>query len=77
MYFSIGMDTEMVAASLEVAHEQVISKLPTYPTHMPIGWRFMDKFIQLPISIPPVYDMQNYIHYLFSINQTKTISFYQ
>jgi hypothetical protein len=51
--FVIGMDAEMVAAALEVAHEKVIKKLPSYYAHMPIGWRFMDKFIQLPIIIPP------------------------
>jgi hypothetical protein len=47
------MDAEMVAAALEVAHEQVIKKLPSYYAQMPIGWRFKDKFIQLPIIIPP------------------------
>ncbi len=51
--FILGIDTEMVAAALEVDHKEVISKLPSYPTHMPIGWRFMDKFIQLPIIITP------------------------
>jgi hypothetical protein len=56
----------MVAASLEVAHEKVIEKLPTYPTHTPIGWRFMDKFIQLPVIIPPVTNMETYIQSLFS-----------
>jgi hypothetical protein len=43
----------MVAAALEVAHAEVISKLPEYSTHTPIGWKFMDKFVQLPIVIPP------------------------
>jgi tetratricopeptide (TPR) repeat protein len=52
--FVIGMDAEMVAASLESAHSETISKLPEYSTHTPIGWRFMDKFIQLPILLPPI-----------------------
>jgi tetratricopeptide (TPR) repeat protein len=52
--FVIGMDAEMVAASLESAHAETISKLPEYSTHIPIGWRFMDKFIQLPIVLPPI-----------------------
>ncbi len=45
--FIIGMDAEMVAAALEVAHKDVISNLPTYSMDIPIGWRFMDKFVQL------------------------------
>lgn len=51
--FIIGMDAEMVSAALEVAHEKVMSKLPSYASHTPLGWRFMDKFVQLPIIIPP------------------------
>jgi hypothetical protein len=51
--FIIGMDAEMVAAALEAAHKDVISNLSSYSDHMPIGWRFMDKFVQLPIIIPP------------------------
>jgi hypothetical protein len=66
--FVMGMDAEMVAAALEVAHKDVISKLAKYSTQTPIGWRFMDKFVQLPIIIPPVSDMTNYLGSLYSVN---------
>lgn len=51
--FVMGMDSEMVAASLDVAHKDVISALPQ-DARTPVGWRFMDKFVQLPFVIPPV-----------------------
>jgi hypothetical protein len=51
--FVIAMDAEMVAAALEVAQSQIISKLPKYSSHSSVGWKFMDKFVQLPIMLPP------------------------
>jgi hypothetical protein len=65
--FILGMDTDMAAAAaaLEVAHSDVISKLPKYTLQTPLGWRFMDKFVQLPIVIPPVSDMSQYVRSLF------------
>jgi len=51
--FIIGMDPQMVAAALEKAHEDVRKQLPRYERAVPLGWRFMDKFIQLPFTIPP------------------------
>jgi KAP family P-loop domain len=53
--FVMGMDSEMVAASLDVAHKDVIGSLPK-DAKIPVGWRFMDKFVQLPFVIPPVGD---------------------
>jgi KAP family P-loop domain/Pentapeptide repeats (8 copies)/Pentapeptide repeats (9 copies) len=50
--FVIGMDAEMVAAALEESYSKVIAKLPRYPSHLATGWRFMDKFVQLPFVIP-------------------------
>jgi KAP family P-loop domain len=50
--FVLGIDPEMVAAALEKAHSEVISKLQNYATRTPIGWKFMDKFVQLPFVIP-------------------------
>jgi KAP family P-loop domain len=68
--FVIGMDAEMVAAALEVAHSDVILKLPKYSRYMPIGWRFMDKFVQLPIVIPPIgSELQKYVDSLFIIDK--------
>ncbi|MDQ6829041.1 MAG: KAP family NTPase, partial [Gemmatimonadota bacterium] len=51
--FVIGMDTEMVAAALQSAHKEMIDCLPS-DAGIPIGWRFMDKFVQLPFLIPPI-----------------------
>ncbi|OYY90800.1 MAG: hypothetical protein B7Y45_06335 [Sphingomonas sp. 28-66-16] len=51
--FVIGMDPQMVAAALEKAHEDVREKLPSYERAVPLGWRFMDKFVQLPFTLPP------------------------
>ena len=51
--FVIGIDPQMIAAALEEAHAQVREQLPRYERTVPLGWRFMDKFIQLPFTIPP------------------------
>jgi hypothetical protein len=53
--FVLGMDAEMVAAALQAAHAAMIACLPT-DAAIPVGWRFMDKFVQLPFVIPPVGD---------------------
>lgn len=53
-FFILGMDTEVVAAALEEAHKDVIKHLPSYASRTPVGWRFMDKFVQLPFTIPPL-----------------------
>ncbi|MCY1078632.1 KAP family P-loop NTPase fold protein [Archangium lansingense] len=49
--FVLGMDTEMVAAALQAAHKDMIANLPS-DIGIPVGWRFMDKFVQLPFLIP-------------------------
>jgi hypothetical protein len=66
--FVIGMDPEMVGAALEAHHSEVISKLPKYSASTPIGWRFMDKFVQLPVVIPPSIqsDVKHYIKNLLT-----------
>lgn len=50
--FVLGVDAEMVAAALQAAHAQLTEQLPP-GSDAPLGWRFMDKFIQLPFVIPP------------------------
>ena len=52
-YFILGMDTEIVAAALEASHKDVIENLPKYSTRRNVGWKFMDKFVQLPVVLPP------------------------
>ena len=51
--FIIGMDPQMVSAALDTAHGDIAEHIPGYDRQTPIGWRFMDKFVQLPFTIPP------------------------
>lgn len=64
--FVIGMDPQMVAAALEKAHEDVRQKLPSYERAVPLGWRFMDKFVQLPFTVPRSEkgDLESYVDWL-------------
>jgi hypothetical protein len=55
--FVLGMDAEMVAAALQAAHKDMIACLPS-DAGIPVGWRFMDKFVQLPFLIPPAEEQQ-------------------
>ncbi|MFM0398192.1 KAP family P-loop NTPase fold protein [Paraburkholderia aspalathi] len=57
--FVVGMDTEMVAAALQAAHKDLTANLPE-DTAAPLGWRFMDKFVQLPFVLPPVSGPSNH-----------------
>ncbi len=66
--FIIGMDPQMVSAALEKAHKEIVDQLPRYDLKTPLGWRFMDKFIQLPFTIPPpdsthLAEYRNYLLY--------------
>jgi hypothetical protein len=64
--FVIGLDAEVVAASMEVVHEQIIGKLDDRRGEL--GWRFMDKFVQLPFVMPRLHPQQReaYLRGLFS-----------
>jgi hypothetical protein len=55
------MDPQMIAAALEKAHEEIRERLPTYERSVPLGWRFMDKFVQLPFTIPPQANLNEYL----------------
>ncbi|MDZ5436326.1 P-loop NTPase fold protein [Pseudomonas fluorescens] len=70
--FVIGMDPQMVAAALEKAHKDVREQLPRYERAVPLGWRFMDKFIQLPFTIPPSNPDQfkGYVDWLVGSSET-------
>jgi hypothetical protein len=59
--FILGMDTEMVAAALQAAHKDMIEQLPA-DAGIPVGWKFMDKFVQLPFLIPPA-DGSGFLRY--------------
>ena len=66
--FIFGMDAEIVAAALQKAHSDVIHELPAYASGIPVGWRFMDKFVQLPFVIPPPEpkDVERYVNSLLN-----------
>jgi len=52
-YFVVGMDAQVVAASMEVAYENLDRKLKDVTrSYGSLGWYFMDKFIQLQFNIP-------------------------
>jgi hypothetical protein len=52
-YFVVGMDAQVVAASMEVAYETLDKKLKSVTrSYGSLGWYFMDKFIQLQFNIP-------------------------
>jgi hypothetical protein len=70
--FVLGMDAEMVAAALQAAHKDLIACLPN-DASIPVGWRFMDKFVQLPFLIPPAEDwtMSRFTTTLFSTGNGK------
>jgi len=63
----LGIDAGMVALALEYAHRDVIERLQLDDTSTPVGWRFMDKFVQLPVYLPCPYqdDIQWYTSSLF------------
>lgn len=74
----MGMDSDLVAAALEVEHNNVISKLQSYTNKNQIGWKFMDKFVQLPLIIPPPTHiaLEKYVKHLLSkdkLDHQKTI----
>lgn len=48
--FVLGLDPEVVAAAIEEQHKTVIDRLDGKEKYS--GWKFMDKFIQLPFIIP-------------------------
>jgi hypothetical protein len=73
--FILGMDTDMVAAALESAHESIIRNLPA-DSSIPIGWRFMDKFVTIPFIIPPAEksDLEKYANELLQAEEKDKIS---
>lgn len=73
--FVLGMDTELVAAALQAAHRDMVEALDNH-AKVPVGWRFMDKFIQLPFIIPPcgLDGIDRYTSALFSARTQQAAS---
>ena len=66
-YFVLGMDAEIVAASLDVAYEKMKGKVINRETEQgSLGWYFLDKFIQLPFFIPVISETKK-LEYLESL----------
>jgi hypothetical protein len=54
--FVLGMEPHVVAAALEVANSDLIKRMDELglsDTSAPMGWRFMEKIVQLPLVLPP------------------------
>jgi len=77
-YFVLGMDAEIVAASLDVAYEKMKGKIINRETEQgSLGWYFLDKFIQLPFFIP-VISQSKKLEYLDSLlKQTESEGHYE
>jgi hypothetical protein len=74
-YFVIGMDAQVVAASMDVANKELTEKLASVARgYGSLGWYFMDKFIQLPFVIPTLSDRQRtaFLGELFAQKQRPT-----
>jgi hypothetical protein len=52
IFVVLGMDSQIVAAALENAHKDISRHLRNDGKSLPLGWRFMDKFVQLPLVLP-------------------------
>jgi hypothetical protein len=50
--FVIGMEPDLVAAQIHVAYERLFDKLGK-PRSGDLGWRFLEKMVQLPVALPP------------------------
>jgi hypothetical protein len=71
--FVIGIDAEVVAASMEVLHEQIITRLADRRGEL--GWRYMDKFVQLPFVLPRLHKDQReaYLRGLFATPRDEEV----
>jgi hypothetical protein len=57
--FVLAMEPDVVAADIEVAYKDLMTRLSDRPTTHgwdTLGWRFLEKIVQLPLSLPPVDD---------------------
>src|SRR5262249_20093343 len=68
-FFVVGMDAQVVAASMEVAYANLNERMRKVTrSYGSLGWYFLDKFFQLQFSIPNMTGPQRslYLHGLFS-----------
>lgn len=64
--FVIAMEPEVVAAHMQVAYERLTQALDG-ADGPPLGWRFLEKMVQLPLSLPPpeASQVERYLDSLF------------
>jgi peptidoglycan hydrolase-like protein with peptidoglycan-binding domain len=54
--FVMAIEPAVVAAHIETAHRELVTKLETYDGTggwSQLGWRFLEKIVQLPLALPP------------------------
>lgn len=74
IYFILGMDTHMVAMAIETAADkQAAAYNKNRHRSKGYGWRFMEKFVQLPFFIPRI-SAEDAQHYLEDLLRTKELA---
>jgi hypothetical protein len=72
LIFVVAMEPEMVAAHVEAAYKDLVAQLRAEghdrQQSFDLGWRFLEKIVQLPLSLPSVgaERVQEYVGSLFS-----------
>lgn len=69
----LGMDSEIVAASLQKQHASVFEHLQSEMGAASLGWRYMDKFVQLPFVVPSI-GKDKVEHYMDTLVAAETDS---
>lgn len=68
--FVLAMEPQATVASIEVAYRDLNSVLRSAPGMGPsLGWRFLDKLVQLPLQLPPPHPASALPEYLESIDR--------
>ncbi|MBE9585704.1 hypothetical protein IM792_14705 [Mucilaginibacter sp. JRF] len=75
-YFVIGLDAQVVAASLDVTYDKLGLKTANMgKQHGSIGWYFLEKFIQLQFNLPVMQQRQTtrLLNHLFDVQEELSI----
>ncbi len=71
--FVIAMEPDLLAAHVEVAYKELVAVLKEgndKADWSTLGWRFLDKIVQLPLSLPPIEEktyLDNYMRDLLDL----------
>ncbi|MEO3858099.1 P-loop NTPase fold protein [Acrocarpospora sp. B8E8] len=71
--FVLAMEPEVVAAHVELAYRDLTESMPE-SLRQGIGWRFLEKIVQLPLSVPLLADdtrLPAYVRALMGISDTR------